>query len=215
MSAEAFAMLEEKEKQKKEERAAEELWRKQHEEAMLLMWLVFHSSGRGPSGWLVFRRSWVRILAGSWFFFFRGFISHSLSKNIIHEHLLPLVINIGLWIFTIMAIKTAIRTAWRTTCHDWAYNGCKCQPGFQFCPALRESESVRIWLSLLGNAAYVACLPLLWQGSKWLNGRSVWLVFRRKVLGSNPSWVLDFVSWISFSLSQQKYHPWALASISN
>ena len=35
-----------------------------------------------------------------------------------------------------------------------------------------------IWLRILGNAAYVACLPLLCQRSKWLNGKSVWLVFR-------------------------------------
>ena len=31
----------------------------------------------------------------------------------------------------------------------------------------------------LGNAAYVACLPLLCQVSEWLNGKSVRLVFRR------------------------------------
>ena len=30
----------------------------------------------------------------------------------------------------------------------------------------------------LGNAACVACLPLLCQGSKWFNGMSVWLGFR-------------------------------------
>ena len=28
-------------------------------------------------------------------------------------------------------------------------------------PALREGESVGIWLRPLGNVAYVACLPLL------------------------------------------------------
>ena len=31
----------------------------------------------------------------------------------------------------------------------------------------------------LGNFVYVACLLLLCQGSKWLNGKSIWLVFRR------------------------------------
>ena len=33
-----------------------------------------------------------------------------------------------------------------------------------------------------GNAAYVGCLLLLCQGSKWLKGKSV----GEKVLGSNP-----------------------------
>ena len=33
----------------------------------------------GKSVWLVIRRSWVRIPAGSWIFF-RGFISHSLNQ---------------------------------------------------------------------------------------------------------------------------------------
>ena len=41
-----------------------------------------------------------------------------------------------------------------------------------------------IWVGIrlkppLGNAAYVACLPLLCQGSEWLNGKSIRLVFRR------------------------------------
>ena len=43
---------------------------------------------------------------------------------------------------------------------------------FSQVPALRE-KSVGIRLRPLGNAAYVACLPLLCQGSKWLNGKSV------------------------------------------
>ena len=38
---------------------------------------------------------------------------------------------------------------------------------------------VAIRLRLLGNAFYVACLPLLCQRSAWLNGKSIWLVFRR------------------------------------
>jgi len=33
--------------------------------------------------------------------------------------------------------------------------------------------TVGIQLRPLGNAAYVACLPLLFQVSKWLNGKSV------------------------------------------
>ena len=43
----------------------------------------------------------------------------------------------------------------------------------------REWESVEILLRPLGNAAYMACLPLLCQGSKWPNGKSIWLVFRK------------------------------------
>ena len=34
-------------------------------------------------------------------------------------------------------------------------------------------NQVEIWLRPLGNAAYVACLTLLCQGSEWLNGKSV------------------------------------------
>ena len=80
---------------------------------------------------------------------------------------------------TMHALVMATRTARRAMCHDWAIKGCKVQPGFQFSPALREWELVGIRLKPLGNAAYVACLLLLCQGPKWLNGKSVWLVFRR------------------------------------
>ena len=38
----------------------------------------------------------------------------------------------------------AIRTARRTTCHDWAFKSCKVQPGFQFSPALKEWESTTV-----------------------------------------------------------------------
>ena len=70
---------------------------------------------------------------------------------------------------------------------------------------LREWESVGIRLSPLGNAGYVACLLLLCQGSKWLNGKSVWLVFRRCwVWIPAGSWI--FFLWIYFSLSHQKHH---------
>ena len=41
----------------------------------------------------------------------------------------------------------------------------KFSPGFSS-PSLERV--VGIWLKPLGNAAYVACLPLLFQGSKWL-----------------------------------------------
>ena len=37
--------------------------------------------------------------------------------------------------------------------------------------------AVGIQLRTVGNAAYVVCLPLLCQGSKWLNGDSVRPVF--------------------------------------
>ena len=67
---------------------------------------------------------------------------------------------------------------------------------------LQGWELVGIWLSPLGNAGYVACLLLLCQGSKWLNGKSVWLVFRRYwVQIPAGSWI--FFLWIYFSLSQQ------------
>ena len=93
--------------------------------------------------------------------------------------------------------------------------GCKVQPGFQFSPALKEWESVGIWLRTLGNAAYVACLPLFCQGSKWLNGKSVWLVFRRSwvrisarffpvdlflTLSTKNIIRLEDVGWFSFSI---------------
>ena len=72
--------------------------------------------------------------------------------------------------------------------------------------ALREWELVRIGLTPLD---YVACLPLLCQGSKWLNGESIWLVFRR-------SWVRipagsQFFSVDYFSLSHQKHSCSSLA----
>ena len=49
---------------------------------------------------------------------------------------------------------------------------CKVEPVFQFSPSY---ERVRIsWNSAeasSGNAAYIACLLLLCQGSKWLSGK--------------------------------------------
>ena len=50
---------------------------------------------------------------------------------------------------------------------------------FQFSPSpfLIKWEAVGIWLRPPGNAAYVACLWLLYQGSKLLSSKSVWLVF--------------------------------------
>ena len=47
-----------------------------------------------------------------------------------------------------------------------------CCERVQFNPALRERESVEIRLRPLGNAACIACLALF-QGSKWLNGKSI------------------------------------------
>ena len=80
----------------------------------------------------------------------------------------------SLW-FSSPALVMTTRTARRTMVTT--FKGCKVQPWFHFSPALREWESVGIWLRPLGNAAYVACLPLLCQGSKWLNGKSFWLVW--------------------------------------
>ena len=59
--------------------------------------------------------------------------------------------------FSPPALVMATRTAWKR-CHDWSYKGCKVQPGFHFSSALREWESLGIWLSTLGNAAYVPTL---------------------------------------------------------
>ena len=41
---------------------------------------------------------------------------------------------------------------------------------------LEASAEFQLILTLSGNAAYVACLSLLCQGSEWFNGKSVWLV---------------------------------------
>ena len=52
-----------------------------------------------------------------------------------------LVIYSGLFIYVMLhnfgmpALVVATRTARRTMCHDWAFKGCKVQPGFQFSPA--------------------------------------------------------------------------------
>ena len=100
----------------------------------------------------------------------------------------------------VMATRTASRIM--LLCHDWAFKGCKVQPGFQFSPALRDG----IWMKRLCITAYIACLPLLYQEYKWLSGKSIWLVFRR-------SWVQItagsqiFFSWINISLSQKKHQP--------
>ena len=86
---------------------------------------------------------------------------------------------------------------------------------------LIQRIDVGVWLRPLGNAAYVACLPLLylsprplpdfpqlrdkiWEwpgdeataplpGSKWLNDKEL-LNSIQKVLGSNPRWIPDFLS---------------------
>ena len=106
-----------------------------------------------------------------------------------------------LWIFT-TSLVMATKTARKTMCHDWAFKGYKVQPGFQFSPALREWESVGIRLRPLGNVAYVACLLLLCQGSKWLNGRSVWLAFRRSWFRIPTGSRIFFHGFTSHSLSK-------------
>ena len=53
-----------------------------------------------------------------------------------------------------------------------ALKGCKVQPLFRFGPALTGQESVGIRLRPLGNAAYVACFPLLSQGIRGLMVRA-------------------------------------------
>ena len=49
-----------------------------------------------------------------------------------------------------------------------------------------------IRLRPLGNAPCVACLPFFCEGSKWLNGKRVWLVFRASSVRSQlgPSFFL-------------------------
>ena len=59
-----------------------------------------------------------------------------------------------------------------------------------------------IRLRPLGNAAYVACLPLLCQGSKWLNGKSVWLVFGRSCVWIPAGSRIFFCGFISHSLNK-------------
>ena len=69
---------------------------------------------------------------------------------------------------------------------------------YAFC-ILVSTERVGIswnWLRPVSSAAYVACLPLLCQGSKWLSGKEC-LTAIQKVLGSNPSRILS-----SYSLSK-------------
>ena len=65
-----------------------------------------------------------------------------------------------------------------------------------------QFEGARICWSLAepsGIAAYVACFLLLCQGSKWLNGKCIWLVFRRSWFESQ----LD-PRFVFFSLSQEQ-----------
>ena len=62
---------------------------------------------------------------------------------------------------------------------EWEINPLEKIPGSSWVQS--SLEGVRISWSLAEacrQAAYIACLLLLSQGSKWLNGKSVWLVFR-------------------------------------
>ena len=71
-------------------------------------------------------------------------------------------------------------------------------------PALREWESVGIKLEASILLAYIACLPLLCQGSKWLTGKSIWLVrlFRRSWVRIPAGSRIFFRGFISHSLSE-------------
>ena len=100
-------------------------------------------------------------------------------------------------------VTLVIRTARRTKCHNWDSKVAK--PGSQFSPALREWESFGIQLRPLGNAAYVACLLLFCQGFEWLNGKSVWLVFRRSWVQIPAGSQIFFRGYISNSLNK-KHH---------
>ena len=81
-------------------------------------------------------------------------------------------------------------------------NNCRCSWIIGEWEPLRDWESVGIRLRPLGNASYVACLPLFCQGSKWLNDKSVWLVFRRSWV-QIPAGFQIFSIDLFVSLSQQ------------
>ena len=137
--------------------------------------------------------SWIPDFFFPWIYF-----SLSQPKNIIHECLLLSPVNniqplnfttsLGYGIGLVGGLKVA-----------------KFRQGFQFSPALREWESVGIRLRPLGNAAYVPGLPLLCHGSKRLNGKSIWLVFKRSWVwipaGSRIFFPLD----LFLTLSIQKH----------
>ena len=60
---------------------------------------------------------------------------------------------------------------------EWEINPLEKIPGSSWVQS--SLEGVRISLAeACRQATYIACLLLLSQGSKWLNGKSVWLVFR-------------------------------------
>ena len=83
---------------------------------------------------------------------------------------------------------------------EWEINTREKIPGSSWVQS--SLEGVRISWSLAEacrQAAYIACLLLLCQGSKWLNGKTVWLVFI-------PAGSRIFFPWIYFSLSQQRHH---------
>ena len=83
-------------------------------------------------------------------------------------------------------------------------NVAKFNQGSKFSPVLREWESVGIWLRPLVN---VACLLLLCQGSKLVNGKIVWL--RSWVRIPAGSWIF-LGGFISHSLSKKHhslFHP--------
>ena len=85
-------------------------------------------------------------------------------------------------------------------CYDWAFKSCKVQSGFPFSAALREWESVGIWLFM-----QLACVPFLCQGSKWLNGKSVWLLFKKSWVwipaGSRIVFPVDLIYHLSAKTS--------------
>ena len=116
--------------------------------------------------------------------FFCGFISHSLSKKnntwvatAIYRKLHWTHHQSWLWLLGLL---------WRQ--HVSRLGLAKFSQGSS---SVQLWESVGVRLRPIGITAYVPCLLLLCQGSEWLNGKSVWLVFRRS-WGLNPSWILDF-----------------------
>ena len=78
----------------------------------------------------------------------------------------------------------------------------------------KEKSGIQLGLSRnptdsLGNAAYVACLLLISLESEWLNGKSVWLAFRRSWVRI-PAGSRIFSMDLFLTLSPNKHHSWAL-----
>ena len=84
-------------------------------------------------------------------------------------------------------------------CYDWAFKSCKVQSGFPFSPALREWESVGIWLlmQLVFRSSARGPSGLMVRVSDYYSKS---LEFESQL---DPGL---FFLWIYFTLSQQRHH---------